>query len=189
MSTSPKPVKPSAPPPPKWWAPSAGIWFAVGFLVLAGVPYLVSTTKLMAAGKEASLEKITAEVKKKKEEPDKQREIKGLASAPDGTLYGGGKAGLFSLKNGQWTALEGFTGHEVKALAVNQSGALFVAHHDGVSKLQNGAWSEVYEGNVHNLIVTADDSVLMSTVKPSALMKLEADGSWRTLNDGLPVAQ
>jgi len=189
------PKKP-APPPPKWWSPSIGVWFVVGFAALAAVPYLTSATKLMAEGKELSPEAVKKEMKAKqgekkkedmkKEDPAKLREIKGLAIAADGTVYGGGKAGLFALKDGEWSAIEGFKGHDVKAIALAANGEVLVAHHDGVSSLANGQWSDVYDGEVHN-VASAGDAVYLAAHKPAALLKRQADGSWAKINDGLPL--
>jgi hypothetical protein len=161
------------------------------------LPYLTSATKLMAEGKELSPEAVKKELKAKegekkkadmkKEEPAKLRVIKGLALAPDGTVYGGGKAGLFALKDGEWSAIEGFKGHEVKAITLTANGELLVAHHDGVSSLSNGQWSDVYEGEVHNLAASGAD-VFLATHKPAALHKRQADGTWAKINDGLPPA-
>ncbi len=191
--------KPAAPPPPKWWSPSMAVWFVLGFAALAGLPYLTSAGKLMAEGKELSTEAVKKEMKakegeKKKEDmkkadPEKLREIKGLALGADGTLYGGGKAGVFALKDGQWSPLEGFSGHDVKAVAAAANGEVLVAHHDGVSALSaDGKWSEVYEGEVHTIAAAADGSVYLSRHKPASLLKRQADGSWAKVNDGLPTS-
>lgn len=188
--------KKSAPPPPKWWSPSIGIWFVIGFAALAVLPYLTSATKLMAEGKELSAEAVKKETKAKqgekmkeamkKEEPGKLREIKGLAIDPEGIVYGGGKAGVFVLKDGQWSALEGFNGHDVKAIAIATDGELLVAHHDGVAaRAADGKWSEAYEGEVHNLAASAG-TVYLAPKKPAALLKREPNGTWTKINDGLP---
>lgn len=165
-----------------------GVWVMIGFAAMAGVPYLMSAGKLMAEGKPVTAEEMQKDVMKKKEEPEKQREIKGIASGPDGTIFGGGKGGLFSLKGETWEPVTGFTGHDVKALAVDQAGSLYVVHHDGVAMRKDGAWSEIHEGEVHNIALAADGSVLLATKKPASLMKRTADGTWSKVNDGLPVA-
>ncbi len=166
-----------------------GVWVMLGFGVLAGVPYLASATKLMAEGKPVTAEEMKKDVMKKKEEPEKQREIKGLTASLDGTVYGGGKSGLFAWKGQAWEEVQGFNGHDVKALAAGQGDTLYVAHHDGVAMRKDGTWSEIHEGEVHNIALTADGSLLVATKKPASLKKREADGTWKTLNEGLPVAE
>jgi hypothetical protein len=201
---SPKPaaaVKPKAAPQPRWWAPSTGLWFVVGFAALAGLPYLTSATRLMAAGKELSAEAVQKEMKSKegekkkeemkKEDPRKLREIKSMTADAEGVLYAGGKSGVFALKGGAWSRLAGFTGHDVKSVAVSSGGELFVAHHDGVSmRSPDGAWSEVFEGEVHSVAAGTDGAVYLSRHKPEpALLQLQTDGTWSKLNDGLPLPQ
>ena len=174
------------------------VWFVLGFAALAGLPYLTSAGKLMAEGKELSAEAVKKEMKAKesekhkedmkKEDPEKLREIKGLAIGADGTVYGGGKAGLFSLKDGEWNMVEGFDAFDVKALAVAANGSLYVAHHDGVSlRSADGQWSQAYEGEVHTVATGADGTVYLSRHKPATLLKHQPDGSWAKVNDGLPV--
>lgn len=142
----------------------------------------------MARGETASLGKVAEQVKKKGEPADKQREVKGLAVAKDGTVFGGGKNGVFTLKDGQWHRMEDFAGHDVKAVALDAAGTMYVLHHDGVSMRKDGAWSEIYEGEAHNLALGGDGSLLLGAMKPAALMKRQPDGSWQKLNDGLPTA-
>lgn len=190
--------KPASPPPAKWWSPSMSVWFVLGFAALAGLPYLTSTTKLLAEGRELSVDAVKKEMKAregekkkedmKKEDPEKLREIKGLAVGADGTVFGGGKAGVFALKEGQWTVLEGFSGHDVKAIAVTGTGEVLVAHHDGVSALSpEGIWSDIYQGEVHNLAASGGE-IYLAPKKPAALLKRQPDGTWAKLNDGLPTS-
>jgi hypothetical protein len=166
-----------------------GVWVMIGFGILAGVPYLASAGKLMAEGKPVTAAEMNKNVMKKSEEPEKQREIKGLSVASDGTIYGGGKMGLYALKEGNWAAVEGIDAQDVKAVVAGAGDVLFVAHHDGVAMRKDGTWSEIHEGEVHNIALGSDGHILLATKKPTSLLQHQADGSWKKLNDGLPIAE
>jgi hypothetical protein len=192
MST---PIKPAAPPPPTWWSPKAAIWMSLAFIAIAGFPYITSTTKLLAEGKPVTLEAVKGEAKKDMMKKDKehgmldekkQREIKAMTVAADGTLYAGGHAGVLRWKDGAWEKLGGYEDAEAKLITTAPDGSLLVAGKHGAYRYASGAWTQVYEDDVHSISQTADGTLYISGPK-TGLKKKATGGDWEVVSEGFPV--
>ncbi|TDU69256.1 hypothetical protein EI77_02904 [Prosthecobacter fusiformis] len=188
---------PKTPPaPPSWWSPKAGIWLAVLFVGAAGFPYIASTTKLLAEGKPVTLDAVkdVAEkdmMKKEKEhakdDAKKYREIKSLAVGADGTVWSGGKAGIFRMKDGAWQAVPGYADIEAKQISVVGNGSVLVTGKQGVYRHQGDAWTQVYEGEAHTAAESADGTLYVTTKE--GLKKKSPGAEWTMMSDGFPVTE
>ena len=178
---------------PSFWSPRSGVYFAAGFLALAGEPYLLNGAKLYAeTGKVSAGEvmKETKEDKEKKEKehekPEKLREIKSGAALPDGTVFAGAKGGLAVLKGVEWSAVPGFPDDEAKSLAASADGTLWVAGKKGLHAYKNGAWRTEKEGDAHSVSVGADGSIILASKKGLEVRK--PSGEWSEVAKSLPEA-
>jgi len=174
-----------------FWSPRSGVFLAMGFLGLGGIPYLIQGTKAFAeTGKisPAEVVKTTKEEHEKKakdhESAEKLREIKAAAMLADGTVYAGGKGGLAVRKDGKWSKADGFPGDEAKAIAAGPDGSLWVAGKKGLHLLKNGSWKIEKEGDMHSVSVAADGTVL--AVGKKGLLSRSPSGDWIELAASLP---
>lgn len=188
--------KPKPPAPPSWWSPKAGIWLAVAFVGIAGYPYAKSAVNLLQEGKPvdvASVKKQTMkmEMKREKEEhgrgedPKKLREIKSLALAPDGSVWGGGKAGIFRQQEGKWVAVAGYPDVEVKSINVSTNGSVLVTGKHGVYLLRNQVWTQVYEDDAHTALMGNDGTLYVGTKE--GMKRKQGQGDWEAYSEGLPL--
>lgn len=189
--------KPNTPPaPPSWWSPKAGIWLAVLFVGVAGFPYLSSTTKLLAEGKPVTLDAVKDEAKKDmikkekehdKEDPKKYREIKSLSVTADGTVWSGGKAGVFRMKDGTWQAVAGYPDIEAKQISLTSNGSVLVTGKHGVYRYLADAWTQVYEGEAHAASETAEGTLYVTSKE--GLKKQVKGAEWTVVSDGFPIPE
>ncbi len=192
MNPPQKPASKSPAPQPTWWSPKAALGLAFGFAAVAGFPYLASTTRLLAEGKPVTIAAVKDETKKdmmKKEkehhehDAKKQREIKSMTVAADGTLYAGGHAGVLRWKDGAWEKLPGFEDEEAKSIVSAPDGSLLVAGKHAAWKHKDGAWSKVYDGDTHSISQAADGTLFVAGPKVG-LKKKAPGGEWEMVSEG-----
>jgi hypothetical protein len=188
-----KPESPAKTAPPRWWSPSAGVWIAIGFAAFATIPYLASATKLMADGRPVTVEGMKKEAEKgmkKYEEPEKLREVKAIAAGPDGRVWAGGKAGLFTREGDDWKAVTDYPGHEVKSLAIASDGTVIAVEEHGVYELgKDGKWNNTHEGDAHAISLASDGAAYLAMKKSGGILRRAPDGKWERWSDGLPVSE
>lgn len=152
--------------------------------MLNGAKLFAETGKVSAGEMIKETKEKNEEKEKEHESPEKLREIKSAAALSDGTIYAGGKGGLAVLKNGEWTAVEGFPDVEVKSLAAAGDGTLWVAGKKGLHSFKGGSWKTEKEGDAHSVSVGADGSVILASKKGLEIRK--ASGEWSEVAKSLP---
>jgi hypothetical protein len=188
-----KPIVPSKPTPPRWWSPGVSIWIAIVFIAIATVPYISSATKLVAAGKPLSVEGLQKEAykdRKKHEEPDRMREVKAFALAADGTVYAGGKAGLFQRDGSEWKPVADYPGHDAKALAITAAGELIVVEEKAAyERSADGVWSTTFEGEAFTVATAANGDAYLTLKKGGGVLRRVPGGKWEAWADALPISE
>jgi hypothetical protein len=190
-------LKPKAPPPPTWWSPKAGFWLAAVFAVLAGFPYARSAMNLLHEGKPVNMDTVKRQtmkmaMKKEKEnygrgeDAKRMREIKTLALAPDGSVWGGGKAGIFRQQNDRWIPVAGYPDVETKSISASAGGNVLVTGKHGVYLLRNGTWTQVYDEEAHTALIGSDGTLYIGTKE--GLKRKRGQSEWEQMDDGLPAS-
>lgn len=185
MHNNPVPSK-----PPKWWSPSAGIVLAAGIIVLAALPYLSSAAKLLVGGKQITVADLKKEADKEYRKPEpaaRLRETKAIAVAADGTVWAGGKAGLFKRQGASWKLIEDYPGKDVKSLATTGGGEVIAVDEKAVlQRSTDGTWRTIYDGESLGLALGPDGSALL-TIKKGGVLRRPASGTWEPWADGFPI--
>jgi hypothetical protein len=175
------------------WGKSAAVLGVTVFGVLAAIPYLQGGAKLLAAGETVDLSKVQKVVEKENKEKDKAMhekkgnlDVKAVAALPDGTVYFGGKIGLYRAKGGKAEELAQFPGEDVKSIAATTSGEVLVAAKQGVWASKDGAeWKQVAKGDAHGVSIAADGSVYVAMKDDGVVRRAAGSEEWTPVKLGL----
>lgn len=176
------------------WGKGAAVLGVVVFGALAAVPYFQTTSKLIAAGETVDLKTVQQAVEKEgkmKEKADHamkhgKPDIKAVAALPDGTVYFGGKLGLYRTKDGKAEELTKFPGEDPKSIVATPAGEVLVAAKQGVWSSKDGAeWQQVLKGDAHGLSVAGDGAIYAAVKEEGVMRRAAGSTDWQPVKLGL----
>lgn len=105
------------------------------------------------------------------------KEIKCILTTREGRQYVGTKYGLFVFDQEKLYPIEEIKGTDVKNIVECPHGVLVVTNKD-VWSFEGTTWEKIFKGDVHNVSVTRDGSIYLSTVYAGLQISHDGGRSW-----------
>lgn len=153
---------------------------ALAFVGLAFLPTVMGLGEAPTVTGEGKIK-----MNKPKEHGDKMSEkgaegveVKALFVGADGTVFVGGKEGLYILEDGALTEVADFPGREVKGMTGCEDGMLLVASKGGLHRLENEKWTALHTAEGEDVAIDGEGAILFAPKKMGLLRSADGGKTW-----------